>query len=108
MTMLSTTRLPLLRHGSPDDLFAWHDGKPVTVRSYLAAVRDLARRLPDGAYLLNLCGDRLGFAVALGAALLRRQISLHPPNDTPATLRQLDESYPGLICLTDAGRTIPA
>ncbi|WP_204561815.1 AMP-binding protein [Azospirillum palustre] len=107
MTMLSTTRLPLLRHGSPDDLFAWHDGKPVTVRSYLAAVRDLARRLPDGAYLLNLCGDRLGFAVALGAALLRRQISLHPPNDTPATLRQLDESYPGLICLTDAGAHYP-
>lgn len=107
MTMLSTTRLPLLRHGSPDDLFAWHDGKPVTVRTYLAAVRDLARRLPDGAYLLNLCGDRLGFAVALGAALLRRQVSLHPPNDTPATLRQLDESYPGLICLTDAGAHYP-
>lgn len=107
MTMLSATRLPLLRHGSTDDLFALRDGRPVTVRAYLAAVRDLARRLPDGTYVLNLCGDRLGFAVALGAALLRRQISLHPPNDTPATLRQLEESYPGLICLTDAGATHP-
>lgn len=107
MTMLSTTRLPLLRHGGPDDLFALHNGQPVTVRAYLAAVRDLAHRLPDGAYLLNLCSDRLGFAVGLGAALLRRQISLHPPNDTPATLRQLEESYPGLICLTDAGASYP-
>ncbi|PWC90872.1 hypothetical protein TSH100_02320 [Azospirillum sp. TSH100] len=107
MTMLSTTRLPLLRHGGPDDLFALHEGKPVTVRGYLAAVRDLARRLPDSAYLLNLCGDRLGFAVGLGAALLRRQISLHPPNDTPTTLRQLEESYPGLICLTDTGAAYP-
>ncbi|WP_042701154.1 AMP-binding protein [Azospirillum sp. B506] len=107
MTMLSTTRLPLLRHDSPGALFAWHDGKSVTVRAYLAAVRDLARRLPDGAYLLNLCGDRLGFAVGLGAALLRRQICLHPPNDTPATLRQLEESYPNLICLTDAGASYP-
>nr|WP_222528208.1 AMP-binding protein [Azospirillum sp. 412522] len=107
MTMQSTTRLPLLRHGGPDDLFAWQDGQPVTVRTYLAAVRDLARRLPDGACLLNLCGDRLGFAVTLGAALLRRQISLHPPNDTPDTLRQLEESYPGLICLTDAGVRYP-
>ncbi|MBK1838577.1 AMP-binding protein [Azospirillum sp. YIM B02556] len=107
MTILSTSRLPLLRHGSPDALFAWHDGRPVTVRAYLAAVHDLARRLPDGAYLLNLCGDRLGFAVGLGAALLRRQISLHPPNDTPDTLRQLEEGYPGLICLTDAGVRYP-
>lgn len=107
MTILSTTRLPLLRHSSPDELFALHEGRPVTVRTYLAAVRDLARRLPDGAYLLNLCGDRLGFAVALGAALLRRQISLHPPNDTPATLRQLKEGYPGLISLTDTGASYP-
>lgn len=103
MTMLSTTRLALIRHGSPDDPFAWHDGRMVTVRSYLAAVRDLARRLPDGGFVLNLCGDRLGFVVGLGAALLRRQVSLLPPNDTPATLRQLEESYPGLVCLTDAG-----
>ncbi|CAO3425816.1 AMP-binding protein [Azospirillum endophyticum] len=107
MTILSTTRLPLLCHGDPDALFAWHDGQPVTVRAYLTAVHDLARRLPDGAYLLNLCGDRLGFAVGLGAALLRRQISLHPPNDAPATLRQLEESYPGLTCLTDAGARYP-
>lgn len=107
MTMLSTTRLALIRHGSPDDLFAWHDGRMVTVRSYLAAVRDLARRLPDGGFVLNLCGDRLGFVVGLGAALLRRQVSLLPPNDTPATLRQLEDSYPGLVCLTDAGAGYP-
>ncbi|MBP2229541.1 acyl-coenzyme A synthetase/AMP-(fatty) acid ligase [Azospirillum agricola] len=107
MTILSTTRLPLLRHRDPDALFAWRDGRPVTVRAFLAAVRDLARRLPDWAYALNLCGDRLGFAVGLGAALLRRQISLLPPNDTPAMLHQLAEAYPGLVCLTDAGRSHP-
>ncbi|MBP2302027.1 AMP-binding protein [Azospirillum picis] len=107
MTMLSTTRLPLIRHRGPDDLFAWHDGAAVKVRDFLAAVHGLALRLPERAHVLNLCADRLGFTIGLGAALLRRQISLLPPSDTPATLHQIKESYPDLVCLTDAGVHYP-
>lgn len=51
---------------------------------------------------MNFCSDRYRFSVGLGAALLRGQVSLLPPTQTPAMLAQLREAYPGLYALTDA------
>jgi acyl-coenzyme A synthetase/AMP-(fatty) acid ligase len=67
-------------------------------------VRDatgLATRLPDRPYMLNLCGDRYGFAVGFAAALLRGQVSLLPPNYTVDFVARLNAAYPGAYCLTD-------
>ena len=50
---------------------------------------------------MNRCADRYHFAVGFAAALLRGQITLLPPNDTPELLRQLADQYPGMYCLTD-------
>lgn len=93
--------IPLLRLKSRDAVFAWQDGRPVTVARFLADVRALAARLPDQRYVLNLCADRYRFAVGFCAAMLRGQISLLPPNHTPDLLARLDVHYPGLYCLTD-------
>ena len=86
---------------------AWRQGTPIGVCCFLGAATGLAATLPDCGHVVNLCTDRFDFAVGLGAALLRRQVSLLPPNDTPVMLRQLAERYPGAVCLTDPGIAYP-
>ena len=66
------TTYPLISHHSGDDIVAWRYGEAITVRRYLADVRNLAAALPAGHHMLNACSDRYHFAVGLGAALLRR------------------------------------
>ncbi|HEY0666089.1 MAG TPA: AMP-binding protein [Gallionella sp.] len=102
--MSSGQSIPLLRQQSPDATFAWRGGQPVTVARYLADVRELASRLPDQRYVLNLCADRYRFAVGFCAAMLRGQVSLLPPNHTPDLLARLSAQYPGLYYLTDGAQ----
>jgi 3-hydroxymyristoyl/3-hydroxydecanoyl-(acyl carrier protein) dehydratase len=85
--------LPLL---APRDLaapLAWRGGEPVSAYRFLASAARLsaalAERLPAAARPINLCEDRLHFAVALAAALMRGQTCLMPPNAMPATLQRL-------------------
>lgn len=96
--------IPLLRQQSGEATFAWQNGRPITVRHFLANVRELAARLPDSRYVLNLCADRYRFAVGFCAAMLRGQLSLLPPNHTPDLLARLSVNYPGLYCMTDGAQ----
>jgi len=91
----------LLTHRSPDDILAWRDGEGITVRQFLADVRQLAAALPVGKHLLNACSDRYHFAVGLGAALLTQKISLLPPTHTPEMVRQMQALAPDVFCLSD-------
>jgi len=87
-----------------DDLslpIAWHAGQPISRRQYLADVLHLAARLPDAGAMLNLTGDRYRFLVGLGAALVRGQNSLLPPNHTPDMIERLRGLYPSIYVLTD-------
>lgn len=87
-----------------DDLsvpIAWHAGQPISRRQYLADVRHLAARLPEAGAMLNLTGDRYRFLVGLGAALVRGQNSLLPPNHTPDMIERLRGLYPSIYVLTD-------
>jgi acyl-coenzyme A synthetase/AMP-(fatty) acid ligase len=93
--------LPLIRHESPDAPVAHRNGEPITAAQFLADVRGLANTLPARSHVMNRCADRYHFAVGFAAALLREQITLLPPNDTPELLRQLAGQYPDLYCLTD-------
>jgi acyl-coenzyme A synthetase/AMP-(fatty) acid ligase len=99
--------LPLIRYADAGATMAWRQGKRIDVCCFLGAATGLAATLPDCGHVVNLCTDRFDFAVGLAAALLRRQVSLLPPNDTPVMLCQLAERYPGAICLTDPGVTYP-
>jgi acyl-coenzyme A synthetase/AMP-(fatty) acid ligase len=94
--------LPLIAGFAPDAVFAWRDGAAVSVQRYLQDVARLAQQLPARGEVLNLCADRYRFAVGLGAALLRGQVSLLPPNHTPGLVAQLRAEYPQLYCLREA------
>ena len=95
------TTLPLIAGDALDATFAWRDGHAITRRQYLADVQALAARLPDGGTMLNVTADRYRFAVGLGAAMLRGQSNLMPPNHTPDTVARLSSLFPGTYGLTD-------
>ena len=99
--------IPLTGHGDHAAIFAYRQGRPVTVAQFIGAARQLAARLPEKKYVLNVCTDRYLFALGFAAALLRGQVSLFPPNHTPDLVAQLKADYPGLYCLSDAGHQFP-
>lgn len=94
--------IPFLSHRNPDDVVACRGGRVVRVPEFVAEVAQVAAGLPARPYLVNFCNDRYRFAVGLAAALARGQVSLLPPAQTPAMLRQLQDDYPGLYALTDS------
>ncbi len=96
------TTYPLVSHTSGDDIVAWRYGEAISVRRYLADVRQLAAALPAGQHMLNACSDRYQFAVGLGAALLTRKICLLPPTHAPEMMRQMQRQAPDVFCLADA------
>lgn len=98
--------IPLLRFHTPESVFARRRDLAITAGSFIAEAAFLASQLPAQPYILNLCADRYHFAVGVAAALLRGQISLLPPNQTPDLLERLGRQYPGVYCLSD-GADVP-
>jgi len=92
---------PLVRGFGAAAAFAYRKGLCISVERFLADAARLAAALPDRSYLLNLCTDRYHFAIGFAAALLRRQVALLPPNETPDLIERLVSQYPGLHCLSD-------
>jgi acyl-coenzyme A synthetase/AMP-(fatty) acid ligase len=95
---------PLIAGADLDASLTWRDGRAITRRAYLADVHALAARLPDAGPMLNLTADRYRFAIGLGAAMLRGQSNLMPPNHTPDTVARLRGLFPAVYGLTDAPR----
>ncbi|RZL03266.1 MAG: beta-hydroxyacyl-ACP dehydratase [Rubrivivax sp.] len=99
---LPNAAFPLLAHASPDAVFAYRQGRGLTVRDFLRDVRRVAASLPERSHVLNACTDRYHFAVGLAAAILRRQVSLLPPSHNPEMVRQMREIHPQVYCLSEA------
>ncbi len=94
--------VPLLSHRRSDEVVAFRGRRTVRVSEFLSDVRRVAASLPPRSHLVNICNDRYRFAVGLGAALVRAQVSLLPPTQTTDMLAQMRFAYPGLYALTDA------
>ncbi len=94
--------LPLIAGFAEGAVFARRGRVAITSAGFLADCARLAALLPERAQVLNLCADRYRFVVGFGAALLRGQVSLLPPNHTPDLVAQLGHQYPQLYCLTDS------
>lgn len=92
---------PLLRHASLEAVFAYRQGRVLTVRDFLRDVARVAASLPECSHVLNACTDRYHFAVGLAAAILRRQVSLLPPSHNPEMVRQMREIHPQVYCLSE-------
>jgi acyl-coenzyme A synthetase/AMP-(fatty) acid ligase len=95
-----TAALPLVA-GDLDAPLAWRGGHALSRRRYLDDVEALAARLPPRGAPLNLTADRYRFAVGLGAALVRGQTSLLPPNHTADTIARLRVLFDGVYALVD-------
>jgi acyl-coenzyme A synthetase/AMP-(fatty) acid ligase len=93
--------IPLVRGFGPGAVFAYGEGAAVGIEAFLRDVRALAASLPERGHVLNVCADRYRFAVGLAAALLRRQVSLLPPNVTPDLIERLHAQFPDVYCLSD-------
>jgi acyl-coenzyme A synthetase/AMP-(fatty) acid ligase len=96
-----SARLPLIRHDGPDAVVAYRRHRPVRAAEFLRDAAALAALLPERAQAVNLCADRYRFAVGLAAALLRGQISLLPPSDTPGVLDDIAAEFPAAYFLVD-------
>lgn len=93
--------LPLIAHNRPDAIVAWRGGTPVSAGQFLAAVAHVADQLPPGRHVLNLCGDRYRFTVALAACIVSGRISLLPSTHTPEMVRQMQRIAPDVFCIAD-------
>jgi acyl-coenzyme A synthetase/AMP-(fatty) acid ligase len=93
--------IPLVRGFGPGAAFAYREGQAVGVEAFLRDAQELAAMLPDRRHVLNVCADRYHFAVGFAAALLRRQVSLLPPNVTPDLLERLVAQFPDVYCVSD-------
>lgn len=93
--------IPLVGRAPDAVLFHAPDGA-VTGQAFLDAVHDLAERLPEGGFVLNLCRQRSRFCVAFAAALLRGQVSLLTSDRSLERLAALAAEYPGLYSVSDA------
>ncbi len=101
--------LPLVAHRRHDAVMAWRGNTPVSVRQFLGEVEHVAGLLPPGRHVLNLCGDRYHFTVALAACIVSGRVSLLPSTHTPEMVRQMQRIAPDVFCIVDqdAGVDLP-
>jgi acyl-coenzyme A synthetase/AMP-(fatty) acid ligase len=92
---------PLLAYQSLHDPIAWRKGTAFVLSDFLAAVGELASRLPPRRHAVNLCKDRYHFLIAFAAALVSRHISLFPTCRATEVLEQLNDRYPESYILAD-------
>src|SRR5260370_19523515 len=93
--------LPVVRGFGPRSVFAYREGRVARIEEFLRDVGQLAAELPQRRHVFNLCTDRYRFAVGFSAALLRRQVRLLPPHETPDLVERLPAQYPAVYCLHD-------
>lgn len=94
--------IPIISHTDSGAAVARRGPRVLTAADFLNDVARVAQVLPPRRFLVNFCSDRYRFAVGLAAALLRDQVSLLPPSQTPEMLGQLRNEYGQLYALTDA------
>jgi len=93
--------IALLSHSTPTAVIAYRAGIPVTAQRFLSDAERLARTLPAGKHVLNICADRYRFTVGLAACLITARVSLLPSTHTPEVIGQLAGFAPDAFCLTD-------
>jgi len=100
----AATALPLLNVAQPERIFAWRDGRPISVARFLADVDAVAAMLPPASFAVNLCEDRYPFLVGFCAVASRGQTNLLPPSRAPAAIDEVLAGHPGSYALGDAHR----
>ncbi|WP_395679541.1 AMP-binding protein [Dokdonella sp.] len=98
--------LPLLAQAAPDRVFAWSQGRAITLGEFLADVHAAAAVLPPGD-AINLCEDRYAFLVAFCAVACRGHANLLPASRAPQAVAETLAAYPGSHAVIDADLPTP-
>ncbi|MFL6548187.1 MAG: AMP-binding protein [Povalibacter sp.] len=85
----------------PNDPIAFRHGIAVSRREFLAHVATLARRLPAGDFMVNLCEERYRFLVAYAAALARGHTVLLPSSRAEQIVVEVEIANPGSYRCSD-------
>ncbi len=93
--------LALAGYRAPGDAVLLGASGAVSAASFFAQAARLARALPDGEHVINLCETRHGFMLGFAAALLRGQVSLLPPGRGRAEWEALLRRHPGAHVLSE-------
>ena len=88
-------KLPLLRTATPGRPVLWSHGRLVTLRELMQQVAAVARALPDGRHLINLCEHRDLFLIACCAALVRGHTNLLPSSRAEGVVEEVAAANPG-------------
>ncbi|HEC30302.1 MAG TPA: acyl-CoA synthetase [Gammaproteobacteria bacterium] len=99
---LNAKTWPLIFQDSPDDVIAVQNGKVISRAQFLQHVNQLATRLPEKAYVINLCQNRYHFMVSFAAAILARQVTLLPSNQVCNEVNTLTEAYQDSYIVLDS------
>ena len=97
--------LPLIDQSRLDAVLARRDGAAVTAVQFLGHVHQVASLLPPGRHVLNLCGDRYRFTVALAACIVTGRVSLLPSTYTAEMVRQMRRIAPDVVAIVDRGES---
>ncbi len=74
---------------------AWHDGRQISLGEFARDVATLARKLPTGSAMIDLCEDRYRFLVAYAAALSVGHAALLPPTRAEQVVQEIEASHRG-------------
>ena len=88
-------KLPLLRSSTPNRPVFWSQGRAVTVRQLMQKVAAVARALPEGRHLINLCEHRDSFLIACCAALVRGHTNLLPSSRAEGVVEEVAAANAG-------------
>jgi acyl-coenzyme A synthetase/AMP-(fatty) acid ligase len=74
---------------------AWREGRAIGFDEFVRDVAAVARVLPAGSAIINLCEDRYRFLAAYAAALSVGQAALLPPTRVEEVLREIEAAQAG-------------
>lgn len=94
--------IPLIADYQPDRIFVRRVTDVVTQQQFIRQVYELAERLPDQDYVINLCQDRYNFTLSFCAVLVNGMTNLLPPNQQAKTVLSVASDYASNHCLVDA------
>jgi acyl-coenzyme A synthetase/AMP-(fatty) acid ligase len=88
-------KLPLLRSANPERPVLRTEGRVVTASELMQKVAAVARELPEGRHLINLCEHRDSFLIACCAALVRGHTNLLPSSRADGVVSEVAAMNPG-------------
>jgi acyl-coenzyme A synthetase/AMP-(fatty) acid ligase len=89
------TRLPLFAPAHAARPIAWRAGRQIGFGEFVHDVAAVARALPGGSAIINLCEDRYRFLAAYAAALSVGHAALLPPTRVEQVVQEIEAAHSG-------------